>query len=73
MNYFFYILAVNCGDIALNGTEASIGVSYPRTYPNTVNLVCASGYDVMDGSSNVTCQADKTWTQLPYCHSKLKY
>lgn len=66
--------AVDCGPINYNGTRNVTRVTpYTTTFPSEVDLECDTGFDIMEGSKTITCQANKTWSSATFCHSKCIY
>ncbi|XP_019640486.1 PREDICTED: CUB and sushi domain-containing protein 1-like [Branchiostoma belcheri] len=61
-----YSIAVRCPTLAapVNGALAPVGSNY---YQDVVTFTCNQGYE-LNGASNLTCQADTTWSDaVPTC------
>ena len=58
--------AVECGNYIPPSDDLVAAVPYNRTYMDTVNVTCKTGFD-LKGSPFVKCQSNATWSQSPTC------
>lgn len=59
---------VDCGDPTPMNGLLSTGVT---TYGSVLTVSCEDGYD-LSGPSQITCQTDGSWTDIPVCVAKGK-
>ena len=63
---YILLAAVSCPTLATvaHSSKQQTGISYT----DTVTYTCNSGYERISGSSQRTCQSDKTWSgSQPVC------
>ena len=42
-----------------------------QTYESRKFYVCKSGFHIIEGSDNIICQANGTWSAPPICNGKI--
>jgi len=72
-NYYYVFLAIKwCSKPTLNSNSKVLNMKDAYYYNDTLSVFCDAGYD-LKGQTTITCQADKTWGNLPKCNGNVLY
>jgi len=71
----YNVIGVSCGNLPLPLNSHLVGPieQTGNRYEDTTKYYCIEGYEITNTSFNfttITCQANMTWSALPYCSSK---
>ena len=66
--------AILCGDP--NNTHSTVKLvdsSWSEDYLDTVQYDCRPQHNTITGKTTITCQADGTWSDPPFCYCEFDY
>lgn len=64
-------LAVSCGPLPISFSGSWSDTCAPAlSYPQSCELVCATGHDITSVTKVITCNSDRSYTPTPVCTGK---